>query len=333
MPSETFALEPAPPCFARGTRVLTPLGYVSVENLKPGDPVVTAAGDVRAVRWVGRRSIDIAAHRRPEAVRPVRILPSAIADGVPARTVTLSPDHALLLRGLLVPVKLLVNGALILRDTACQAVTYLHVELDRHDILLAENLAVESYLDTGNRAMFESASGAPHRVPVFGRGRQWNQFAYADLCLSGPVLRDIRQGFLARVQKMGFFPRPLTDVALWADGQKCLRSRGSVTRPVFTLPQPARRIAIRSPSFVPAEFMANDEDDYRHLGIAIREIRLGRQNFLPHELAVSGFHPRGQHDQADWTDGNGIIAVPNGARRIRLDIAAMPRGWRRIISI
>jgi hypothetical protein len=329
MPSEIFALEPALPCFARGAGILTPLGYVRVENLKPGDPVVTAAGHVRAVRWVGRRSIDIAAHGRPEAVRPVRILPGAIADGVPARAVTLSPDHALLLRGYLVPVKLLVNGALIVRDYACQAVTYLHVELDRHDILLAENLPVESYLDTGNRAMFESANGAAHRAPVFGRGRQWNRFAYADLCLGGPVLRDIRQGLRARVLSMGFAPRVLTAVALWANGQKYLRSGGSATYPLFTLARPAARVAIRSARFVPAEFAAGDEDDYRHLGVAIREIRLGRQTFGPRELAVSGFHPRGLHDTADWTDGNGVIALPAGPRRIRLDIAALPLGWRR----
>jgi hypothetical protein len=329
MADETFALEPAAPCFARGTGILTPLGYVSVENLKPGDPVVTVAGSVRAVRWVGRRSIDIAAHGRPDSVRPVRILPGAIADGVPARVVTLSPDHALLLRGHLVPIKLLVNGAAIVRDSACQAVTYLHVELDRHDILLAENLPVESYLDTGNRAMFESARGAAHRAPVFGRGRQWNRFAYADLCLAGPVLREIRQSLQARVLKMGFLRRTLTEVAVWAGGQKINRCGGSVTRPVFALPHPAPLVSIRSPRFVPAEVYEGDEDDYRHLGVAIREIRLGRQKFAPRELAVSGFHPRGAHDTADWTDGNGVIALPAGASRIRLDIAALPQGWGR----
>jgi hypothetical protein len=36
---------------------------------------------------------------------------------------------------------------------------YVHVELDRHDILLAEGLPAESYLDTGNRAAFGTQGG------------------------------------------------------------------------------------------------------------------------------------------------------------------------------
>ena len=39
--------------------------------------------------------------------------------------------------------------------------TYYHVELSTHDVILAEGLATESYLDTGNRAAFESAAAAP----------------------------------------------------------------------------------------------------------------------------------------------------------------------------
>jgi hypothetical protein len=33
-------------------------------------------------------------------------------------------------------------------------VTYYHVELAAHDVILAEGLLCESYLDTGNRAAF-----------------------------------------------------------------------------------------------------------------------------------------------------------------------------------
>jgi hypothetical protein len=123
-------------------------------------------------------------------------------------------------------------------------------------------------------------------------------------------------------------PRPLTDIMLWAGGQKYARSGGSVTQPVFDLAQPATRVAIRSARFVPAEFSPGDEDDYRQLGVAVREIRLGRRKFAPCELAVSGFYPRGTHDIADWTDGNGVITVPAWVSRIRLDIAALPLGWR-----
>jgi hypothetical protein len=71
----------------------------------------------------------------------------------------LSPDHALFVDGLLIPVRYLCNGATIRQDARSE-VTYFHVELDRHDILRAEGLPVESYLDAGNRGAFENATRA-----------------------------------------------------------------------------------------------------------------------------------------------------------------------------
>jgi hypothetical protein len=325
-----ISLEPTAPCFARGTRLLTPAGYAPVEALRPGDPLVTLAGDIKPARWIGSRALDLAAHVRPDAVRPVRILPGALGPGVPARHVRLSPDHALLLRGLLVPVKLLVNGATILRERNCQAVTYYHVELDRHDILLAEKLPVESYLDTGNRAMFETAAGVAHKSPVFGRGRQWDSRAFADLCLGGTILAEIRRGLRARAFDMGFRPRTLTDVSLWAGGRKFLRAAGTASRPIFKLGvgHPGE-ITIRSPVFVPAEMTCGDGDDEdnRLLGIALKKIRFGLNTVLPARIARAGFHPRAARDAADWTDGNAIIEVPPQVGTVSLVIAALPQGW------
>ena len=322
-------LEHVPPCFARGTGLLTPSGYRAVETLRPGDPLVTASGDVRAVRWVGSRTLDIAAHRRPEAVQPVRICGGALSPGVPARPLRLSPDHALLLHGELVPAKLLVNGITILRERGCMAVTYFHVELDRHDILLAENLAVESYIDTGNRALFENTDGTPRRDPVFGRGTQWDASAYAPLCLGGPVLREIRQDLRARTAALGYTARTLTDVALWAAAGKLPRVGGPDDAPVFGLHGQGGRIAIRSPRFVPAEFGAGEDDaaDERLLGVALRAILLDAAVFPARRLAVAGFYPRAGNETADWTDGNAEIEVPPGAATIGLDIAALPLGW------
>jgi hypothetical protein len=325
-----IVLEPAAPCFARGTLLLTPAGYAPVEALRPGDRVVTHSGDVRVVRWVGWRAVDIAAHRRPDSVHPIRILPHAFSTGVPARTLRLSPDHALLLHGVLVPAKLLVNGATILRERQCQAVTYYHVELDRHDILIAENLAAESYLDTGNRHMFENVAGTPRKNPVFGRGRQWDAQAHAELCLSGAILRQVRRELADRAWALGYRKRTLTEVSLWVEGRKFLPIAGTAERPVFRViglgPASA---SIRSGRFVPAEMNdgAGDEDDNRVLGIAISRIRLGLVPVAPRDVAISGFHPRAPGDSADWTDGNGVIALPPNVGGISLSIAALPQAW------
>jgi hypothetical protein len=325
-----IVLEPAAPCFARGTMLLTPAGYAPVETLRPGDRVVTHGGDVRMMRWVGWRAVDIAAHRRPESVHPIRILPHAFATGVPARTLRLSPDHALFLHGVLVPAKLLVNGATILRERRCQAVSYYHVELDRHDILIAENLAAESYLDTGNRDMFENAAGTPRKNPVFGRGRQWDRNAYAELCLGGAILRRVRRELADSAWALGYRKRTLTDVSLWVAGKKYLPIAGTAERPVFRVAGMGQAEAsIRSGRFVPAEMDegAGDEDDNRVLGIAISRIKLGLLPVRPRDVALAGFHPRAPGDVADWTDGNGMIALPANVGGVSLSIAALPQAW------
>ena len=79
---------------------------------------------------------------------------------MPNRELRVSPDHAIAIDNRLIPARLLMNGATIMRDEHVTAVTYFHIETDQHSILLAENAPAESYLDTGNRGIFENG-GAP----------------------------------------------------------------------------------------------------------------------------------------------------------------------------
>ena len=85
----------------------------------------------------------------------MRIAAHAFAPGLPHRVLHLSPDHALWLDGVLIPAHLLVNGASVARQ-AVDDITYWHIELARHDIILAEGLPAETYLDTGNRRAFDA---------------------------------------------------------------------------------------------------------------------------------------------------------------------------------
>jgi hypothetical protein len=134
-------------CFRAGTRILTGAGEVPVEALRPGMRAVSLA-HARAlrVRWIGSRTVAPAA--------PVRIAAGAFGEGAPHRDLWLSPDHAVHLAGILVPVRHLVNKASI-AFTPCGAVTYFHVELSAHGVLIADGLPVESYLDTGNRTILD----------------------------------------------------------------------------------------------------------------------------------------------------------------------------------
>ena len=67
------AVEASAVCFARGTRIATPAGYVAVEELAPGQLVLTADGTAEEIQWVGRRRISCRKHPEPRKAWPVRI--------------------------------------------------------------------------------------------------------------------------------------------------------------------------------------------------------------------------------------------------------------------
>ncbi|HET9019899.1 MAG TPA: Hint domain-containing protein, partial [Acetobacteraceae bacterium] len=188
-------------CFAEGTRIATARGKVPIERLRRGDRVRLRDGGLAPVRWVGRRHVDCAAHPCPQDVWPVRVAAGAIAAGQPQRDLLLSPDHALLLDGVLIPVRYLLNGRTI-RQCPVASVCYWHVELPAHGVVLAEGLPAESYLDTGNRGAFEGEDGPAFADPDLAR-RIWQTRACAPLVTGGEALARARAHLLARARRLG----------------------------------------------------------------------------------------------------------------------------------
>jgi hypothetical protein len=178
------------PCFATGTRILTSRGKIIVENLCQGETIITLAGEERPIMWIGKKTIDIYGHPQPGRVQPICITANALAENVPDRDLWVSPDHAIYIDGYLIPAKELLNRYSIYQHSR-RAVTYYHIELARHAIIFAENAAVETYLDTGNKAGFENGSEALSLHPDFGdilRRRR----SCAVLLDSGDALDEIR---------------------------------------------------------------------------------------------------------------------------------------------
>lgn len=133
-------------CFLAATAIATPEGPRPVETLAAGDLVRTADGVVRPVRWAGRTLVS-RVFADPVRLLPVRVRAGALGDGLPVRDLLVSPGHALRVDGLLVHAQALINGRTILRETDMPLVfAYHHVELDSHDLLLAEGVAAESFL-------------------------------------------------------------------------------------------------------------------------------------------------------------------------------------------
>jgi hypothetical protein len=158
------------PCFAAGTRIATQRGEIAVEHLAVGDHLVTVDGELKPITWIGSRRVDCRRHPAPEKVWPVLVTAHAFGPVAPRRDLLLSPDHAVFTDSVLIPVKHLITGTTI-RQIVTPAVTYFHVGLERHDVVLAEGLPVESYLDTGDRGAFEGADGATILHPAFASER------------------------------------------------------------------------------------------------------------------------------------------------------------------
>jgi collagen type I alpha len=178
------------PCFVAGTRIATEHGEIAIEGLRVGDRVQVLDGSSQPVIWLGHRTVDCARHPQPRKVWPVRVAAGAFGPDQPRRDLLLSPDHALLVDGVLIPVKYLLNGVTIAQVPVLE-VTYHHVELARHAILLAEGLPAESYLDTGDRTGFANGGRASELYPDLSSVAREAQ-ACAPLTVAGAALDAAR---------------------------------------------------------------------------------------------------------------------------------------------
>jgi hypothetical protein len=126
----------------------------------------------------------------------LRIKADALAHGVPSRDVLISPDHAIFLEGVLIPVKHLADGAAIAPEP-CAEITYYHVELPRHDVLLADGLPAESYLAADNRDSFDNGGATIRLHPDFAT-RVWEADGCAKLAVTGPEVERVRSRLAQR---------------------------------------------------------------------------------------------------------------------------------------
>ncbi|MCW4590763.1 Hint domain-containing protein [Gluconacetobacter entanii] len=301
------------PCFTTGTPILTPRGDVAVEDLRVGDEVVTASGAHRRIRWIGHRRIacrSVPAHLR-HTVLPVRIGAHAIAPGVPARDIVVSPGHAIALdvagADVFVPASVLVNGATITQDDRVQA-HYWHVELDSHDVLLSAGLRSESFMDIGNR--HDLAIGAAGLDP------ERTAATLADYALpfhdAGAVVATVRARLLARARALGWDLTDAADLHLVVDGRRIAPvTAGGLVH--FTFPATARHVTLHSATFRPADLAVGGPADARALGVNVRGAWMGGATLgLDHPLLAAAFHPDEGRDGCDWRWTTGMATLPPG---------------------
>lgn len=180
-------------CFTPGTRILTDSGLVQIEDLREGDLVQTKDNGVQPIQWIGSRRMTGARLFAMPHLRPIRINAGYFGEAQPDDDLVVSPQHRLLIKGavaeelfntpeVLVTAKDLIDGNSVAVDVKLREVSYVHLLLDRHQVLWANGVETESFhpastalntLDAHDRARLLEAHPEleydPHTYGSFAR--------------------------------------------------------------------------------------------------------------------------------------------------------------------
>lgn len=150
--------------FTQGTHITMADGSQrAVEDLGIGDRVLTRDHGVQPIRWIGQRTV-----RAHGASAPIRIRQGALNN---SRDLIVSPNHRLFVyqrsnqlgvgrAELLVKAKHLLDGDAV-RRTPGGFVDYYQMLFDRHEIVYAEGIAVETF-----RVDHSTRRALPHDAPI-----------------------------------------------------------------------------------------------------------------------------------------------------------------------
>jgi Hint domain len=289
-------------CFLATTTIATPTREASVEELTIGDTLLTLRGEARRIVWIGEGRV-LASRGRRSAATPVIVRKGALADNVPHHDLRVTKGHSLYIDGVLIPVEFLVNHRSIVWDDHAQEVKLYHIELETHDVLLANGVPAESYRDDGNRWLFGNANRGWAFPP---------QEPCAPVLTGGSVVDAIWRRLLDRAG-----PRPgvpMTDepdLHLVVDGQRVNAASRHGMLHIFRLKDRPETVRIVSRIGTPQELgLARDA---RSLGVALRQIVV-RQAIRVRTIEADdpslaeGFHGFEPDDAIRWT--NGDAAVP-----------------------
>jgi hypothetical protein len=323
-------------CFTAGTLILSDRGELAVEQLKPGDQLVTLVHServARPVKWVGSRRLDAAAHPRPEDVTPIRIVRGAVAENVPHRDLLISPDHALYLDGVLVQARQLINGRTVRQETAIRPVRYFHVELDAHAVLLAEGLPAESYLDTGNRGFFANSDEPTTLHPQLPGEPQVDRLAgsCAPFRTDEPTVWPIWHRIADRAVELGYgagtgVTTSDPELRLAVSGRTVPAAGVDGRRHVFAFRGDVTDVRLLSRA-APPTTCRPWLDDRRPLGVAIGRIVLRNAGNvveipLDHPALGQGWWQVEHHGGriVRWTDGEALLPLPRLTGQVTLEI-------------
>lgn len=134
-------------CFASGTRIETPSGEVTIDDLKVGDVVQTLDDGPQELQWIGTCTV-----RADGAFAPICITKGSMGNHT---DLFVSPQHRILLSGpscdlhfgtpeLFCAAKNLCDGVSVYR-AARPYITYFHLMFSKHQVINANGTPAESF--------------------------------------------------------------------------------------------------------------------------------------------------------------------------------------------
>lgn len=169
-----------PMCFLRGTAIATPHGEVRIEDLQIGDQVDTVRGSSAEIKWIGHHVYKRSTLAWDTSVVPIRVARHALDQTTPHRDLYLSPGHALLIDGVLIGVKDLINGLSIAPSAPANRdmIEYFHIVLDTHEVIFAEGAPAETFLvKEANHESFTNFAEFARLYPGHALGPAMTPFA------------------------------------------------------------------------------------------------------------------------------------------------------------
>ena len=221
----------------------------------------------------------------------------------------------------LVPISSLVNDASV-AQIETDAIEYWHVELDQHDVVLAEGPPVKSYLDCGNRAIFDNGAALIEAFPDFQPKRE------DETCLPivkhGPLVDRAKARLIERLLAAGFTIDREADIHVRADDERIEPIRLGQDRPGFVLPAELTSITLCSHTFTPC-YVQVGSGDPRKLGVCVSRLEVDGEGIALADGAFGeGWHDceyEGERPARRWT--NGAAQLPSRARLVIVDIAGV----------
>jgi len=153
-----------PVCLAEGTRVLTPNGYLPVEQLKKYDYITTADGRNITIKHVHHSQHFDAG----EMEAPFLVPANALSEGVPLHDVKLSPDHLVLIGEdcWLSPRHMAKRSDKVVQYSLGETIQYYAIMTGNYfqdNLVIEDGVVVESY--GYRRTVYDETVKAFRRVP------------------------------------------------------------------------------------------------------------------------------------------------------------------------